>query len=193
MALVALEAAGRRGVFAENWLWKALFGLAFWDIVFAPVPGAFQHPFQYGPLDVHTSDFRRAREDLVAARLAELRGAPSPAARILARHDEKEGLANPFVGWSPGLRPALELVLERLSGTHLAAVCDRLSRDPRRYGRGLPDLFVLRDDAPGFELLEVKSPTDQLRPEQGRWIDYLNAHGLPAKVLRISAADLSET
>ena len=47
-----LAEQGRIGFFAENWLWKSLFGLAFWDILFAPLPGVFQHPFQLGPLDL---------------------------------------------------------------------------------------------------------------------------------------------
>ncbi|MEM6797515.1 MAG: VRR-NUC domain-containing protein [Acidobacteriota bacterium] len=68
-------------------------------------------------------------------------------------------------------------------------MCDRLSRHLGRYRRGLPDLFVPSPSSPtGFELLEVKAPGDQLRPEQGAWIDYLNARGLPAKVLKLKAA-----
>jgi hypothetical protein len=46
-ALAALRGEGYRGFFAENWLWRALFGLAFWDIVYTPVPGAFLHSFQW--------------------------------------------------------------------------------------------------------------------------------------------------
>ncbi|MEM6457589.1 MAG: VRR-NUC domain-containing protein, partial [Acidobacteriota bacterium] len=93
--------------------------------------------------------------------------------------------ANALVGWYPGQRARLAFALARLHGRHLAAVCDRLSRDLGRYRRGLPDLFVARAETPGFELLEVKAPGDQLRPEQGAWIDHLNDHDLPAAVLRV--------
>ncbi|MCG8458458.1 MAG: VRR-NUC domain-containing protein, partial [Holophagales bacterium] len=68
-----------------------------------------------------------------------------------------------------------------------AVICDRLSRDPGRYRRGLPDLLVFDTASPvGFELLEVKGPGDQLRPEQKAWLDYLNDEGIPAKVLAVS-------
>ena len=184
-ALEALAGRGQAGFFAENWLWKSLFGLAFWDIVFAPIPGAFQHPFQLGPLDLRGTDFRRRRRAAVEERLEVLRSDPDPGPALLARFDAKQGIANPFVPWFDGMRDLLAFALEPLGGEHLAAVCDRLSREPRRYRRGLPDLFVLRDEAPGFELLEVKAPGDQLRPEQGAWIDYLEAQGLPATVLKI--------
>ncbi len=186
LALEVLAEDGRSGFFAENWLWRSLFGLAFWDVVFAPVPGAFQHPFQYGPLDLSTPDFRTVRSDLVEERLGELRTLAEPGPRLLAVYDAKCGTGNRLVPWGEELRDAIALALSRLHGEHVAVVSDRLSRDLKRYRRGLPDLFVLRDEEPGFELVEVKGPGDQLRPEQGAWIDYLNENGLPASILRIS-------
>lgn len=188
LALEALAAAGQPGFFAENWLWKTLFGLHFWDVIFAPVGGAFQHPFQFGPLDLHSADFYRARRPMIDRRLDEIRAGDWPPERLLDLYRRKQDTANAFVVWHQGLalEPCLELALERLSGEQLAWICDRLSRDPGRYRRGLPDLFVLRDaEQPGFELLEVKGPGDQLRPEQKSWIDYLNDGGLPAAVLKV--------
>ncbi len=189
-ALAALAAEGRRGLFSENRLWKSLFGLTFWDIVFAPVAGAFQHAFQLGPLDLASPGFRANRGGAVERRLEELRADPDPGPWLLRRYDEKEGVANRLVSWHEGARHEsardhLELALTRLTGHHLAYVFDRLSRDLGRYRRGLPDLLVLRDEAPGFELYEVKSPGDQLRPEQTAWIDYLNAGGIPATILKV--------
>lgn len=182
-ALAALAAEGFRGFFAENWLWRSLFGLAFWDIVFAPVPGAFTHRFQYGPRDLYDG-FRAAREDAIGARIEELRGEPRLPARLLARWDEKYGVANRLVAFAAQLRPHLELALETVAGPHLAAVADRMSRDLRRYASGFPDLFLV---GPGGEVLlaEVKGPGDALRPEQESWLEYFNDHGLPAVVLQV--------
>ena len=36
-----LEAEGHQAFYVENLLWRGLFGLAFWDILFMPVRGAF--------------------------------------------------------------------------------------------------------------------------------------------------------
>lgn len=184
-ALAALAQLGRRGVYAENWLWKSLFGLAFWDIVYAPVPGAFHHPFQYGPLDLDSPTFRQNREAAIAARLAELEASTDLRARLLQTFEQKQGKANALVSWHEGSRPAIELALELIKGPHLAKVADRLSRDLGRYRRGLPDLLVESAAEPGFELWEVKGPGDQLRPEQISWLDYLNQQGLPAGVLKL--------
>lgn len=184
-ALLALADEGIDGFFAENWLWKSLFGLAFWDIVFAPVPGAFQHPFQYGPLDQSEEDFRPRRQALIEARLQWLRDQDNLTAPLLERYDAKEGIANPWVSWHEELRRRLVLALEHLDGHQLAAICDRLSRHPGRYRRGFPDLFVWKRGERSFMLYEVKGPGDQLRPEQGAWIDYLNKVGIEASVLRL--------
>ena len=183
--LAALAAAGQPGCFAENWLWKSLFGLAFWDIVFAPVRGVFHHPFQLGPTDLHSTDFRRQRAALIEQRLGELRAETDLRARLHTTYEAKRDIANALVTWHPDLWAALDLVLHRLQGRHLALVSDRLSQDPGRYRRGLPDLFVFTNTDPGFELCEVKAPGDQLRPEQASWIDYLNGAGIPAVVLKV--------
>lgn len=184
--LEALAAEGLSGFHGENWLWKSLFGLAFWDVIFAPVAGAFQHAFQYGPLDLHSSDFRPRRRQLIEQRLDELRRDEALPQRLLRVYEAKQGTANRWVAWHPSLRPRLVDALERLQGPQLAAVCDRLSRHPGRYRRGFPDLFVWSaDQTTGFQLLEVKAPGDQLRPEQGAWIDYLNRQGISCRVLRV--------
>jgi hypothetical protein len=185
-ALGALEARGYAGFFAENWLWRSLCGLALWDLVFAPLPGAFTHRFQTGPHDLHDG-FRAAREPAMSERLESLAREPRPGRRLLELWDEKFATANRLVTFAAELRPALELATGVLDGRRMAAVLDRLSRDLRRHGAGLPDLFLV--DPHGEVLLaEVKSPTDALRPEQEAWIEYLNGHGLPAVVLHVHRA-----
>ena len=187
--IAALAGQGVRSLHSENWLWLSLFGLAFWDIVFAPISGAFEQPFQSGPLDLRGPGFRRRRSDQIETRLAEIREGLWPKSRMLQRFDEKRGLRNPFVSWSKGSRSLLDLVLDHLGTKSMAEVFDRLSREPGRYRRGLPDLFVVRPETEtGFGLYEVKAPGDQLRPEQGAWLDYLNAAGIPATILRVQWA-----
>ena len=183
--LVALAARGEVGFFAENWLWRAIFGLAFWDIVFAPLPAAFHHPFQYGPSDLDEPAFRARRASAIADRLAALAATTDLEARLLAVWDQKFGVANRLVAWADELRPRLALALARLAGDQVAAVCDRLSRDLRRYDVGFPDLFVVDPSGSGFTLYEVKAPGDQLRPEQRAWLRYFAEVGIPARLLRV--------
>ncbi|HAA56611.1 MAG TPA: hypothetical protein DCE42_17740 [Myxococcales bacterium] len=184
-ALVELERRQQKGFHGENALWMSLFGLAFWDIIFAPVRGAFQHPFQRGPLDLHRLSFRTLRETQIDARIERLyEGAGS--ALILRHAREKWGIANYFVHWEWLSLERLRAVLDVLPPAHLAAICDRLSRDIKRYRRGFPDLFVWTQQAPGYQLYEVKGPGDQLRPEQTSWLDFFDNHDIPAAILKVT-------
>lgn len=75
---------------SEGSIVSTLFGLLFWDILFAPIPGAFETPYQSAPLDLVHDSFVSAREDLVKARLAELADDQDAARRIIATVDERE-------------------------------------------------------------------------------------------------------
>ncbi|MCJ9713802.1 VRR-NUC domain-containing protein, partial [Bordetella hinzii] len=58
--------------YVESGLVNALFGLLCWDAIFAPLPGAFFHPFQRGPADLDAPDFVARRAALFQACLARL-------------------------------------------------------------------------------------------------------------------------
>jgi hypothetical protein len=47
--------------YVENSLLSSLFGLLCWEAIFAPIQGAFFHPFQAARADLYTVDFRAKR------------------------------------------------------------------------------------------------------------------------------------
>lgn len=55
-----------------------LFGLLMWDIIFAPIPGAFETPYQSGPLDLIDDTFYFSRKEMIEARLSEIRAGKAP-------------------------------------------------------------------------------------------------------------------
>jgi hypothetical protein len=61
---------GFAAYYVENGLLPGLFGLAFWDIIFAPVKGAFFNPFQRGPADLFQTIFVDVRANLLSERFA---------------------------------------------------------------------------------------------------------------------------
>ncbi len=171
--LAALEAArgeGWEGFFAENVLWNALFGLAFWDVLFAPVPGAFQHRFQAAPLDVGLPEFYERREALFEDRLAEIAEGRTFAERVLETAREKWGIANAFLAWRHLSMERLQAAATRIPSRVAAEVLGTVARSPRAFGSGFPDLFLFRPGGPEWALWEVKGPGDALRPEQERWL-----------------------
>ena len=61
------------GMHCEGGVWATLFGLLFWSVLFADVPGVFRTPFQSAPLDMCADTFTDARRELVEGRLQEIR------------------------------------------------------------------------------------------------------------------------
>lgn len=55
-----------------------LFGLLFWDVIFAPVAGAFETPYQAAPLDIAEDTFYFSRQEIADARLQEIKNGEGP-------------------------------------------------------------------------------------------------------------------
>ncbi|EKE71695.1 VRR-NUC domain-containing protein [Gallaecimonas xiamenensis] len=168
------------GMHSENQLLTGLFGLLFWDIIFAPVPGAFFHPFQRGPADLFGPDFVARRQEAIAARLAEVAQGWLP--RAQATLAAKKGLANYLVHWPFWTQAHLALA-SHIPGEQLAAWFGFLLKDLRHHRSGFPDLLVL--DGGQYKLVEVKGPGDRLQPGQKRWLRALSRLSCPAEVLHL--------
>jgi len=184
-ALEAARAEGWDGFFAENRLWRACFGLALWEVLFAAVPGAFQHRFQNAPLDLGGDDFYLRRRPQIDARLAALRSRPDPASELLAVAERKRGLANAFLDWRGFDAGHLAEALPRVGAEVLCAVLEVLARQPRAFASGFPDLFLYRPGSLDWKLWEVKGPGDTLRPEQEGWLRRFTAWGCEARMVRV--------
>lgn len=171
--------------YVENALINSLFGLLCWPAVFAPLPGAFFHPFQRGPADLDAPDFHARREALFAACLAQL-DSDEYRDTIRRRYVDKHGLQSPFVFWGALDEPLLERALEHLPPAHLKQFFTRLLRDVKANRSGLPDLIRFQAAAPGYELIEIKGPGDKLQDNQIRWLAYCAEHGMPVRVCHVS-------
>ncbi|MEE9253461.1 MAG: VRR-NUC domain-containing protein [Pseudomonadales bacterium] len=178
-----LENEGWTAHYVQNHLANALFGLAFWDVIFHPLKGVFHHPFQFGPTDLLRPQFRSARASLIADRLKEIEGGAVD--RILRTFDAKHGLANALVNWRHLERSLIEQALQCIPGRHLAAIFDRMSRDLARYRTGFPDLLLLDPVNRRYEFVEVKGMGDRLQIHQRRWIDHFVEHGVPVELMRV--------
>ncbi|MCK2183951.1 VRR-NUC domain-containing protein [Halomonas getboli] len=174
--------------FVENTLITGLFGLLCWEAIFAPLPGAFFHPFHSGPADLNREDFVARRRDLFDDCLAELDDGRYRDT-VRERFRVKWGLASPFVHWGALDEALLERALAAIPPAHLRALFARLLDDPRANRAGLPDLIQFFPDAPpdvpGYRLIEVKGPGDRLQDNQRRWLAFFHAHDIPVAVCRV--------
>jgi len=173
--------------YVENTLINSLFGLLCWEPVFAAVPGAFFHPFQRGPADLHAPDFAVRRTAAFAGCFAQL---DSGAYRdtIRRHYATKMGLQSPFVFWGVLTDELLDEALACLPPEHLRLWFTRLLSDIRGNRSGLPDLVRFWPGERRYELIEVKGPGDRLQDNQTRWLAYCIAHAMPVRVVDVEWA-----
>ncbi|MCM2129751.1 VRR-NUC domain-containing protein [Larsenimonas rhizosphaerae] len=170
-------------VYVENALFNTLFGLLCWDALFAPMPGAFFHPFHHGPADLFRPDFvhrRKALFDQALARLEDGRYMDW----IARMRSEKAGLQSPFVVW--GLSDqVLDLALACIPAAHLKLIFTRLLHDIKANRAGFPDLIQFEPAKQRYRMIEVKGPGDRLQDNQKRWLAVFARHDLPAEVCHV--------
>jgi hypothetical protein len=188
---------GFSGYHAENVLWVGLFGLAFWDIVFLSLPGTFFNRYQRGPRDLFRPEFRRRRMKLIKDRLNHIDTSRSWPGELLDLYDRKQGIANDLVHWKFLPRELVEQAMNLVPRRHLVAVFDKLSQNPGANKSGFPDLILFsaarRRTAKSYELVEVKSPGDQLQINQKRWLKYFTKNGIPYRIIRVQWREESDT
>ncbi|MBD8792429.1 VRR-NUC domain-containing protein [Pseudomonas syringae] len=167
--------------YVENTLINSLFGLLCWPAIFAPLPGAFFHPFHSGPADLHSPDFYTRRAALFDQCLAALE---SHAWQTVIRehYHSKFGLQSPFVFWNVLSPPLLDVALQCLPPAHLRHWFTRLLQDIKANRTGMPDLIQFYPEQGRYRMIEVKGPGDRLQDNQLRWLDFCARHEMPVEV-----------
>jgi hypothetical protein len=171
--------------YVENALVNSLFGLACWEALFAPVPGAFFHPFQSAPADLLEPDFRSRREAEFSRCFARIeRG--THVHTIVAAFRAKAGIQCPFVAWRLLTPRLLRLALTCIPPAHLQLMFERLLADLRLNRTGMPDLIQFFPAERRYRMIEVKGPGDRLQDNQIRWLQFCVSHRLPVAVCRLN-------
>ena len=181
LAAQQLQSQWRAVHYVENALMNTLFGLAFWEQIFTPVPGAFHNPFQSAPTDMYSPDFRVRRKHALAGRMAELSaGEIGPMLREAWRN--YAGFQSHWVD-SRWIDEALVAEAVRIiPDSHLLAIWERMLFDPGENRRGFPDLVALGEQPGDYCLIEVKGPGDALQESQKRWLRFFARQSIPAAV-----------
>jgi hypothetical protein len=179
-----LESTGKIALHTENHLYNGLFGMLFWDIIFAPVPGAFYHPFQREPADLMEPDFTLRRQSLFEARFDELESLVVRLSLLTLNWREKQGIANPFVAWKSLDLATFEFVLRLTPWSALKAIFKRLLSHFQSLRSGFPDLLVM--DTETYELIEIKGPGDKLQTHQIAWLNFLADQGIRTSVMTVA-------
>ena len=170
--------------YLENSLFNSLFGLAFWEEIFSPVPGVFHHPYQAGPSDMYEPAFCQRRGDLIARRLQQLQESDL-ARELAAAYRRYHPYQCRWVDWRRVDEALVEAAARVIPAKHLVAIFERLLFDPRENRSGFPDLVALGENCGDYCLVEVKGPGDALQDSQKRWLRFFHEHDIPAQVARV--------
>ena len=170
--------------YVENTLINSLFGLLFWAAIFKPLPGAFFHPFQRGPVDLYSADFRQRRALEFAASMNAL-DSGNYRAQIRQTYAKKFGTQSPFVVWPVLTEELLELALSCIPVQHLKQAFERILLDIKSNRNGFPDLIQFWPAERRYRMIEVKGPGDRLQDNQKRWIAYCAEHQMPVAVCHV--------
>lgn len=167
--------------YVENALINSLLGLLCWEAIFAPLPGAFFHPFHAGPADLSRPDFHERRSATFSECLSKL-GTDAYRDCIRQAYQQKFGVQSQFVSWGLFDDKLLELALHCIPAAHLRAFFQRILLDVPNHRSGLPDLIQFWPEEQRYQLIEVKGPGDRLQDNQKRWIDFALHHQVPIAV-----------
>ena len=184
LAIEYFEKEGWTGIHAENYLWRGLFGLVFWEIIFDESFGAFHHPLQRQPSDLEDRSFFEARSISMKQLLKSIKTKKVLQHIIADTFDKKEGTANRFVHWHPSLFPSLRIMIEKLPLKGMKKVLLEIPKATKTNSTGFPDLFLWKED--DYQFYEIKSPNDHLSAQQLFWLNFLTDANIKVDVLRVN-------
>lgn len=175
---------GYDAAFTENYPWRGLFGLVFWDIIYDANVSAIHHPLQRAPSDFYLPDFYFKREELLKKRLTDLADKDDWRRHTGRMFNAKYGITNVLVDWSDELLGLVQRMIDLLDTEQLRLILLEMARNVREHTRGFPDLLIW-NEAGFYAFVEVKSPTDHLGPQQLHWLEFFQTIGVRGKVVRV--------
>lgn len=176
------ENQGWEVYFSENSFLCGLFGLAFWEVIFADVESAFINRYQHRPLDLYHSDFIDNRAEQIQAVFQTI--SEQGLNQLLDIYDQKYGIANPFVHWNHFPKALIEHSMEAIPNALIVDLFKVMLSELKLFRTGMPDLIAFRDDE--FHWIEVKGPGDKLQDNQWRWIKEFERLSVPFSVCYVN-------
>jgi hypothetical protein len=171
--------------YVENALINSLLGLLCWDVIFSAIPGAFFHPFQAGPADLHSADFVQRRMQAFQQCLAQLESQEYQQT-IRGNFMRKAGIQSPFVYWDVLSEALLDGALLCFPANHLARWFERILDDIAANRSGFPDLIQFWPQERRYRMIEVKGPGDRLQDNQLRFLHFCQQHHMPVAVCHVA-------
>lgn len=155
---------GKQAFKTENRLWRALFGLVFWNELFETDNNALITEFDYKPQSIIQNCFYENYEQAIETRLYRMTSPQMAFKQVSKVLLEKYGTPNGIFLWHKSLLEVLAVFFDHVDITALNQHLRAMAKDFKMFADGYPDLMVV--DAQGMRFEEIKGPGDALRKNQ---------------------------
>ncbi|KAK4698649.1 fanconi-associated nuclease 1, partial [Phenoliferia sp. Uapishka_3] len=178
-----------KGIHSESGVLTTIFALCFWSILFTPVDGVFETPYQAAPLDLATDAFSFVRKKMIERRLTAI--SKGKAAELMSIPDDEERPHDTFcvgVNWKKYSKSDLTEIVNCIGGETLAKICRVFAEDYGARVGGIPDLWsggpsVGNSKGPASPFLLDFGRADLTRSNMVQvWIQVLLSAGVPVEV-----------
>jgi len=168
---------------AENAPWRALFGLAFWPLLFGDKSAGLHSAFDRLPADLKLGTFYESRKDEIEERLNQFSSPDAALSMLLRELTHHYGQGNAIFRWSPALLDDVRPMIN-LAGEGCAQILRAMAKDWKNTRDGFPDLMLHTSDTLRF--VEIKAEGDALRRNQLTRLQQLRRAGFSVDVARIN-------
>ncbi|RDV24896.1 DNA polymerase III subunit epsilon [Alteromonas aestuariivivens] len=174
----------RRNVAAwrtENRLWRSLFGLTFWPLLYEK--SALVNEFDRRPVCLKENRFYASYRKEIDALLQQFSSAEALFGHVSAVAARHFGKVNSLFMWNSDLLELLGVLLKYAPYPAVSTILKAMSEDFDGLSDGFPDIMVLENEQLRFE--EIKAPGDQIRRNQWVSIQKLQQAGFCVQVTQV--------
>ena len=182
-AMKYFSESGYNSFFSENYLWRTIFGLLFWEIIYDVESGAIHNPLQRAPSDFYSQSFFEKRNDQISELISRLENKKMIRKKIKETWKDKYGKVNPLFGWDNVQIKMMNQLIKFLKPEQLHKVLHEMLKNIKSNCTGFPDLFVFNKKE--YFFAEIKSPNDHLSDQQLFWMYFFEEININLKLLRV--------
>ena len=167
----------------ENQLWKSLFGLVFWPILYEQESANLSNEFERMPPSLKTNQFYHEHTNSIENALAALQ-THNGLYQLLVKHAARYyGKTNSIFMWRKNLLEHLQILVMHTPIEQLVGYLHTMTKDYASLKDGYPDIMLLDNGALRFE--EIKATGDSLRRNQLVTLQKLKQHGFDVHITQV--------
>lgn len=182
-AMRHFERQGYQAYRTENLLWRTLFGLFFWEELFAKGNARLHSPFEFLPAALADGSFYDENHERIEHRLAVLDKPVTVKKELLKASTTHYGKANGVFRWRRSIMDALFALVDHAETEPLRHMLRHFCKRYTQARYGYPDLMLIDED--GVRFIEIKAEGDQIRRNQLLRQRQLAEAGFRAEIVRV--------